>query len=30
MNFFVGGPLFVIFFLALGIAISLQPRRIEP
>ena len=24
MNFYVGGPLFVVFFLALGIALSLE------
>lgn len=25
MNFYVGGPLFVVFFLALGVALSLEP-----
>ena len=24
MNFYVGGPLFVVFFAALGVALSLQ------
>jgi len=25
MNFYLGGPLFIIFFLALGVALSLEP-----
>ena len=26
MNFYLGGPLFIIFFLALGVALSLEPE----
>jgi hypothetical protein len=29
MNFYVGGPLFVVFFLALGIALSLEQQPVE-
>ncbi len=29
MNFYVGGPLFVVFFAALGVALSLQRRDVE-
>ena len=29
MNFYVGGPLFVVFFLALGIALSLEQPAID-
>ena len=29
MNFYVGGPLFVLFFLALGLALSMQPSDRE-
>lgn len=29
MNFYVGGPLFVVFFLALGIALSLEEEPVE-
>jgi len=26
MNYYLGGPLFIIFFLALGVALSLEQR----
>ena len=29
MNFYVGGPLFVVFFLALGIALSMDQQPVE-
>lgn len=29
MNFYLGGPLFILFFLALGIALSLEPRAAD-
>lgn len=29
MNFYVGGPLFVVFLLALGIALSLEQQPVE-
>jgi hypothetical protein len=30
MNFYLGGPLFIIFFLALGVALSLEPAEDQP
>jgi hypothetical protein len=29
MNFYVGGPLFVVFFLALGVALSMDQQPVE-
>ena len=30
MNFYLDAPLFIIFFLALGVALSLEPTTVDP
>jgi hypothetical protein len=30
MNFYLGGPLFIVFFLALGVALSLEQTEVKP